>query len=114
MMIYELDDIEAGALLDMVVDRAADLNDGKPLTEMQREQRSMDAEVDEIKSDVDWLTGLPARFPTHRSAQRFRDLLTKIANASVYDPGESDLDDEQSISLRISLGDVRMARRLLR
>ena len=38
MMLYELDDIEKEALLGAVVKRArADLNDGKPLTEMRKE-----------------------------------------------------------------------------
>jgi hypothetical protein len=37
MMIYELDDIEKGILLDKVLERArADLNDGRPLTEMRQ------------------------------------------------------------------------------
>ena len=36
MMLYELDDIEKQALMNQVVSRArADLNDGKPLTEMR-------------------------------------------------------------------------------
>lgn len=53
MMLYELDDIEKEALLGVVVDRArADLNDGKPLTEMRTEQRCGDcmAVVDPNKS----------------------------------------------------------------
>lgn len=37
MMVYELDDAEKDLLMQMAVDRArADLNDGKPLTEMRR------------------------------------------------------------------------------
>lgn len=50
-----------------------------------------DRETEQIRETVDWLTGLPSRFPTHRSAERLRRLFTKI-----------------------DLGDVRMARRLLR
>ncbi len=69
--------------------------------------------VREISNDVEWLNGLPSRFPTHGSVKRLQRLLIKIAAASVYDPGETDLDDEQSVSLRIDLGDVRMARRLI-
>lgn len=43
MMTYELDDIEKRALLTAVVDRArADLNDGKPLTEMRPENSSVE------------------------------------------------------------------------
>ena len=40
-------------------------------------------------------------------------LLRKVATASVYDPGETDLDDEQPVSLTVTLGDVRKARWLL-
>lgn len=68
----------------------------------------------EIQNNVDWLTGLPSRFPTHRSIERLRSLFAKIAAASPYDPGETDLDDEQPIRVTVDLGDVRMARRLLR
>lgn len=42
-----------------------------------------------------------------------RALLTKIATAHTYDPGETDLDDKQPVTLAIDLGDVRLARRLL-
>lgn len=42
-----------------------------------------------------------------------RRLLTKIATAHTYDPGETDLDDEQPVTVGIDLGDVRLARRLL-
>lgn len=41
-------------------------------------------------------------------------LLRLIAKASTYDPGETDLDDEQPISLGLTLKEVRLARRLLR
>lgn len=68
----------------------------------------------EIPNDVDWLNGLSSRFPTHGSVQRLRSLFAKIAAASPYDPGETDLDDEQPIRVTVNLGDVRMARRLLR
>lgn len=38
MMLYELDDIEKKVLLGEVIQRArADLNDGRPLTEMRAE-----------------------------------------------------------------------------
>lgn len=45
--------------------------------------------------------------------RQLNPLLRKIAAASTYDPGETDLDDEQPIRLSINLGDVRTARRLL-
>lgn len=39
MVLYELDDIEKEALLNVVVDRArAALNDGRPLTEMRAQR----------------------------------------------------------------------------
>ena len=42
-------------------------------------------------------------------------LLQRIASASIYDPGETDLDDEQPVTVRgFTLGDVRLARRLVR
>lgn len=44
--------------------------------------------VTEIQNDVIWLSGLPSRFPTHKSAQRFRDLLERIAASSTYDPAK--------------------------
>ena len=71
--------------------------------------------IKKISGDVNWLNGLPSRFPTHRSVERLRRLLERIATASTYDPGETDLDDEQSAQrVAVDLGDVRMARRLLR
>jgi hypothetical protein len=45
---------------------------------------------------------------------RLRSLLEKIAAASSYDPGETDLDDEQPVTAKLTLGDVRLARGLLR
>lgn len=81
---------------------------------MEIEETKLDRETGQIASTVAWLTGLPSRFPAHRSAERLRALFEKIAAASVYDPGETDLDDEQTVRLTIDLGDVRMARRLLR
>lgn len=45
--------------------------------------------------------------------RQLNPLLRKIATSSVYDPGETDLDDEQPVNLSITLGDVRTARRLL-
>lgn len=70
--------------------------------------------TNDIQPGADWLSGLPSRFPTHGSVLRLRSLFAKIAAASPYDPGETDLDDEQPIRVTVNLGDVRMARRLLR
>lgn len=81
---------------------------------MEIEEVKADLETEQIADTVAWLTGLPSRFPTHRSAERLRALFEKIAAASVYDPGETDLDSGQPVSLTIDLGDVRMARMLLR
>lgn len=68
-----------------------------------------------IGENVQWISALSSRFPTHRSVQRFKALLQKIAEASAYDPGETDLDDEQPVrAIGFTLGDVRLARRLLR
>lgn len=75
----------------------------------------MTTTTDTIATDVEWINHLGARFPTHRSVQKFRALLQQIAEASIYDPGETDLDDEQPVTVRgLTLGDVRMARRLVR
>jgi hypothetical protein len=41
-------------------------------------------------------------------------LLTLIATASIQDPGEWDLDDEQPVTVHLTLREVRLARRLLR
>lgn len=72
-------------------------------------------DTDKVQSDMDWLSGLPSRFAGHRSLTRFRDLLSRVAAASDYDPGETDLDDEQPArTVEVDLGDVRLARRLLR
>jgi hypothetical protein len=72
-------------------------------------------EIDEIATDVEWINRLGVKFPTHGSVKQFRKLLTLIAEASAYDPGETDLDDEQPVTVRgLDLGDVRLARRLLR
>jgi hypothetical protein len=54
-----------------------------------------------------------------KGGKTMRDLnhiLQLVAAASVYDPGETDLDDEQSVSsiTGLTLGDVRLARRLTR
>lgn len=53
------------------------------------------------------------RAPRDLAPHQINPLLRKIAAASVYDPGETDLDDEQPVNLSITLGDVRTARRLL-
>lgn len=44
---------------------------------------------------------------------RLRRLLHKIAVAHNYDPGETDLNDEQPVAVSLDLGDVRLARGLL-
>jgi hypothetical protein len=72
-------------------------------------------EINEIAADVEWINRLGAKFPTHGSVKQFRKLLTLIAEAHTYDPGETDLDDEQPVTVRgLNLGDIRLARRLLR
>jgi hypothetical protein len=69
----------------------------------------------QIEDDVEWINRLGVRFPTHGSVKKFRALLQRIAEASTYDPGETDLDDEQPVVVRdLTLGDVRLARRLVR
>lgn len=67
----------------------------------------------EPRQAAEWIAGLASRFPTQRSVERLYGLLEKVAAAHTYDPGESDLDDEQSCTARIDLGDVRMARGLV-
>lgn len=50
-----------------------------------------------------------------KTIQQLNHILQLIAEASVYDPGETDLDDEQPVTVRgLTLGDIRMARRLVR
>lgn len=49
-----------------------------------------------------------------RHANREESLLRLIAESHIEDPGEWDLDDEQPVSLSITLKEVRLARRLLR
>lgn len=69
----------------------------------------------QIEQDTEWINRLGVRFPTHGSVKKFRALLQRIADASTYDPGETDLDDEQPVTVRgFTLRDVRLARRLLR
>lgn len=41
-------------------------------------------------------------------------VLQAVANGMAYDPGHSDLDDEQPIHVRMTLGDYRRALRLKR
>lgn len=41
-------------------------------------------------------------------------LLEQIAKSHIKDPGEWDLDDEQPVSLSITLGEVRLVRQLVR
>jgi len=40
-------------------------------------------------------------------------VLESVVSGYVYDPGSSDLDDEQPIHVRMTLGDYRRAARLL-
>lgn len=51
-----------------------------------------------------------------KTIQRLNRILQLVAAASIYDPGETDLDDEQSVPAikGLDLGDVRLARRLTR
>lgn len=62
MMVYELDDIEKEALLGAAIDRArADLNDGKPLTEMRQANqpcRWMDADNNLSEGEHQFTGGL--------------------------------------------------------
>jgi hypothetical protein len=41
-------------------------------------------------------------------------VLKAVVGGFTYDPGHSDLDDEQSVSVRMTLGDYRLAVRLQR
>ena len=41
-------------------------------------------------------------------------ILKAVFNGYTYDPGDSDLDDEQPISVSITLGDYRKVTRLLK
>jgi hypothetical protein len=45
--------------------------------------------------------------------EQMRTLLGLIAESSIHDPGESDLDDEQPVTVHLTLKEVRFARRLL-
>jgi len=51
-----------------------------------------------------------------KTVERLNHILQLIAAASIYDPGETDLDDEQPVAAvsGLDLGDVRLARRLTR
>lgn len=53
-----------------------------------------------------------------RTAERERlqllDILTMIGNSYPNDPGTSDLDDEQPVSVSMTLKEVRFAWRMLR
>ncbi len=40
-------------------------------------------------------------------------LLVAVTDGYTYDPGDSDLDDEQPINVRITLGDYRRANHLM-
>lgn len=51
---------------------------------------------------------------TPRQKVKVRQLLEQIAKSHIEDPGEWDLDDEQPVSLSITLGDVRLVRQLVR
>src|SRR6185436_14294378 len=83
----------------------------QPEVETPRIRNSIEKYTSTIQADVDWINHLGARFPTHRSVEKFKALLQTIAGASVYDPGET----EQPVTVKgLTLGDVRMARRLLR
>lgn len=44
---------------------------------------------------------------------RLRQLLLRIVDGYIDDPGTSDLDDEQPIRARLDLGDWRLAKQLL-
>ncbi len=46
-------------------------------------------------------------------ARNVRPILEAIDNGFTYDPGHSDLDNEQSIHVRMTLGDYRKACNLL-
>jgi hypothetical protein len=52
----------------------------------------------------------------NKTLERLNRILQLVAAASTHDPGESDLDDEQSVAsvTGLDLGDVRLARRLTR
>lgn len=45
-------------------------------------------------------------------ARKVSPVLRAVCDGYVYDPGSSDLDDEQPINVRMTLGDYRIASRL--
>lgn len=49
-----------------------------------------------------------------RHPERLYELLKRVAEGSIQDPGESDLDDEQPVYVELTLGEVRLARQLIR
>jgi len=51
-----------------------------------------------------------------KTLERLNRILQLVAAAHAYDPGETDLDDEQPVAsvTGLDLGDVRLARRLTR
>jgi hypothetical protein len=58
MMVYELDKVEKDALMGTVVERArADLNDGRPLTEMQEPRPGERVQTFWCEGCRDWHTG---------------------------------------------------------
>lgn len=48
-----------------------------------------------------------------RREELTRELLMKIATSHIDDPGESDLDNEQPVTVHLTLKEVRRARMLL-
>lgn len=52
------------------------------------------------------------RIPTIELERDILPLVRAIAEGFTYDPGRSDLDDEQPITVRMTLGDYRRAKRL--
>jgi hypothetical protein len=73
-----------------------------------------------MNTDLNLLTSLRASRGVRATADQqlgflSRDvlpLLSAVVAGYTYDPGSSDLDDEQSINVRMNLGDYRLASRL--
>lgn len=66
------------------------------------------AELTSADDEMSRCTQCKAKLPP------MRRLLIKIGDSYINDPGTSDLDDKQPVSVSMDLGDVRLAWRLLR
>lgn len=96
MMTYELDEVEKRVLLSEVIDRArADLNEGRPLTEMGQSERPRYGDIGPPPEDLEMFSGPPRPKLSEEQAELRDDAQTLCYTAIRFSGLHHELSNEQ-------------------